>query len=96
MGFFFRKSSNDTQENPKDAQKKEEALKKFQEENAELNNKITGLSTEKDKLDKEKTDLTNKNKELTTEKENLTKEKTELTNKNAELQKQVKELEQSQ
>ncbi|WP_260152038.1 hypothetical protein [Helicobacter pylori] len=98
IGSFFSlgKSSNDTQENSKDAQKKEEALKKFQEENTKLNSKITGLSAEKDKLDKEKTDLTNKNKELTTEKENLTKEKTELTNKNAELQKQVKELEQSQ
>ncbi|MGN8329448.1 hypothetical protein ACR9L2_03210 [Helicobacter pylori] len=96
IGNLFGKSPNDTQENPKDAQKKEEALKKFQEENTKLNSKITGLSAEKDKLDKEKTDLTNKNKELTTEKENLTKEKTELTNKNAELQKQVKELEQSQ
>ncbi|MGL2480220.1 hypothetical protein ACOWNM_03040 [Helicobacter pylori] len=98
MGSFFSlgKSPNDTQENSKDALKKEEVLKKFQEENTKLNSKITGLSAEKDKLDKEKTDLTNKNKELTTEKENLTKEKTELTNKNAELQKQVEELEQSQ
>ncbi|WRG67022.1 hypothetical protein E5E31_00295 [Helicobacter pylori] len=78
---MFRKSSNDTQENPKDAQKKEEALKKVQEENAELNSKITGLSAEKDKLERE-------SKNLTTEKENLTKDK-------AELQKQVKALQDS-
>ncbi|WP_187898772.1 hypothetical protein [Helicobacter pylori] len=83
MGSFFSlgKSSNDTQENPKDAQKKEEALKKVQEENAELNSKIAGLSTEKDKLERE-------SKNLTTEKENLTKDK-------AELQKQVKALQDS-
>ncbi|MGL2373309.1 hypothetical protein ACOWLN_01315 [Helicobacter pylori] len=83
MGSFFSlgKSSNDTQENPKDAQKKEEALKKVQEENAELNSKITGLSAEKDKLERE-------SKNLTTEKENLTKDK-------AELQKQVKALQDS-
>lgn len=86
IGHWFGNPSNDTQENPKDALKKEEALKKFQEENTKLNSKITGLSAEKDKLDKEKTDLTNKNKELTTEKENLTKDK-------AELQKQVEDLE---
>ncbi|NHA80049.1 hypothetical protein EWZ75_03640 [Helicobacter pylori] len=78
---MFGKSSNDTQENPKDAQKKEEALKKVQEENAELNSKIAGLSTEKDKLERE-------SKNLTTEKENLTKDK-------AELQKQVKALQDS-
>ncbi|WP_097708864.1 hypothetical protein [Helicobacter pylori] len=78
---MFGKSSNDSQENPKDAQKKEEALKKVQEENAELNSKITGLSAEKDKLERE-------SKNLTTEKENLTKDK-------AELQKQVKALQDS-
>ncbi|MGN8495695.1 hypothetical protein ACR9MU_03375 [Helicobacter pylori] len=83
MGSFFSlgKSPNDTQENPKDAQKKEEALKKFQEENAELNNKITGLSAEKDKLERE-------SKNLTTEKDKLDKDK-------AELQKQVKDLQDS-
>ncbi|ERA55787.1 M protein repeat protein [Helicobacter pylori GAM117Ai] len=86
IGHWFGKSPNDTQENSKDAQKSEEALKRFQEENTELTNKITGLSaekerlerenknltTEKDKLDKEKTELTDKNKKLTAEKENLT------------------------
>ncbi|WP_120987222.1 hypothetical protein [Helicobacter pylori] len=89
MGSFFGKFSNDTQENSKDAQGREEALKKVQEENAKLNR-------ERNDLAREKTDLTEKNKTLTTEKDNLTKEKTELTTKNTELQKQVKELEQSQ
>ncbi|MGL2438121.1 hypothetical protein ACOWL5_04485 [Helicobacter pylori] len=92
MGFFFRKSSNDSQENPRDAQKKEEALKKFQEENTELNSKITGLSAlsaEKDKLDKDKTELTEKNKNLTADKENL-------TNQLNASQKQVKALQDSQ
>ncbi|WRG57045.1 hypothetical protein E5E17_00295 [Helicobacter pylori] len=96
------KSSNDTQENSKDAQKKEEALKRFQEENAKLNRDKTdlarerdklerenkNLTTEKDKLDKEKTELNDKNKKLTAEKDNLTKDK-------AELQKQVKDLQDS-
>ncbi|MFP6045628.1 M protein [Helicobacter pylori] len=70
MGSFFSlgKSSNDTQENPKDAQGREEALKKVQEENTALN--------------KEKTDLTEKNKDLSTEKDNLTKANTELIEKN--------------
>ncbi|MFB1292407.1 hypothetical protein ACEWYB_00035 [Helicobacter pylori] len=81
MGRFFKKFSNDTQENSKDAQKKEEDLKKVQEENAklkeentELTSKITGLSREKDNLTKDKTELTEKNQRLTTE-------KTELNNK---------------
>ncbi|MCQ2849733.1 hypothetical protein JT238_00985 [Helicobacter pylori] len=93
---MFGKSSNDTQENPKDALKKEEALKKVQEENTALNRDKNDLAREKDKLADQNKTLTDKNQKLTTEKENLTKEKTELTNKNAELQKQVKELEQSQ
>ncbi|NHB25798.1 hypothetical protein EXT00_01930 [Helicobacter pylori] len=105
MGFFFGKSPNDTQENPKDAQKSTNFQEKHTKptETTELNSKIAGLSTEKDKLDKEKTELTEKNKNLTTEKDklereskNLTKDKTDLTSKNAELQKQVNELEQSQ
>ncbi len=109
---MFGKSSNDTQENPKDAQKSTKPIEtteltnentKLKTEKTELNSKITGLSAEKDKLDKEKTELTEKNKNLTTEKDklereskNLTKDKTDLTSKNAELQKQVNELEQSQ
>ncbi|MGL2559216.1 hypothetical protein ACOWON_03045 [Helicobacter pylori] len=53
MGRFFRKSSNDTQENPKDALKKEETLKKVQEvqeENAKLNRDKTDLTRERDNL----------------------------------------------
>ncbi|WP_228921106.1 M protein [Helicobacter pylori] len=50
IGHWFGNPSNDTQENPKDAQKKEEVLKRFQEENTELTNKITGLSTDKENL----------------------------------------------
>ncbi|WQY16041.1 M protein [Helicobacter pylori] len=65
MGHFFRKSSNDTQENSKDALKKEEELKKVQEENAELKETNT-------KLNKERTDLAREKENLTKDKENLT------------------------
>ncbi|MGL2496316.1 hypothetical protein ACOWN7_02770 [Helicobacter pylori] len=47
---MFGKSSNDTQENPKDALKKEEALKKVQEENAKLNRDKTDLTRKRDNL----------------------------------------------
>ncbi|WP_080288905.1 M protein [Helicobacter pylori] len=70
MGFFFRKSSNDTQENSKDPQKKEEALKGVKEEISKLNRERTDLIREKDKL-------TKANAELKAEKENLT---TDLSN----------------
>ncbi|WP_208349812.1 hypothetical protein [Helicobacter pylori] len=55
MGSFFSlgKSSNDTQENPKDALKKEKTLKKVQEvqeENAKLNRDKTDLTRERDNL----------------------------------------------
>ncbi|PDX31346.1 M protein [Helicobacter pylori] len=96
MGFFFRKSSNDTQENSKDAQGREEALKKVQEENTklkeantELNRERNDLAREKDKLASQNTELTEKNKALSTERENL-------NNQLNASQKQVKELEQSQ
>ncbi|MEJ8623310.1 hypothetical protein MMN35_01165, partial [Helicobacter pylori] len=111
MGSFFSlgKSSNDTQENPKDALKKEEELKEVREENAKLNDK-NDLAREKGKLDGQNKTLIETNQELTAEKrelnnkitglsadkERLTKDKTDLTNKNAKLQKRVKELEQSQ
>ncbi|GHQ75305.1 hypothetical protein VN1235_07260 [Helicobacter pylori] len=71
---FFGKSSNDTQENSKDAQKKEEALKGVKEEINKLNRERTDLIRENEKL-------TKANTELKTEKERLTKEKTELTEK---------------
>ncbi|WP_208351327.1 hypothetical protein [Helicobacter pylori] len=52
MGSFFSlgKSSNDTQENSKDALKKEEVLKKVQEENTALNKEKTDLARERDNL----------------------------------------------
>ncbi|MFP6118223.1 hypothetical protein ACLGA5_03410 [Helicobacter pylori] len=105
MGSFFSlgKSSNDTQENSKDALKKEEVLKKVQEENTALNKEKTDLARERDKLDGQNKTLIETNQKLTTEKDNLIKDKERLTNEkdnltnqlNA-LQKQVKELEQSQ
>ncbi|MFP6024710.1 hypothetical protein ACLF8Q_02475 [Helicobacter pylori] len=47
---MFGKSPNDTQENPKDALKKEEALKKVQEENTTLNQDKNDLARERDNL----------------------------------------------
>ncbi|WP_217612704.1 hypothetical protein [Helicobacter pylori] len=89
MGRFFGKSSNDTQENSKDAQGREEALKKVKEENTKLNRERNDLARDKDKLVSQNTELTEKNKALTTEKENL-------NNQLNASQKQAKELEQSQ
>ncbi|WRD63705.1 M protein [Helicobacter pylori] len=77
MGFFFRKSSNDTQENSKDSQKKEEALEGVKEEINKLKEENAKLTTENENLTKANTELTEKNKALTTEKENLT---TDLSN----------------
>ncbi|WRC32519.1 hypothetical protein KVE20_07095 [Helicobacter pylori] len=110
MGSFFRKSSNDAQENSKDPQKKEEVLKGVKEANAELTNANAELKTEKTELLREKENLTTENTDLKTEKENLTTENTALTEKNKTLttdkenlnnqlnasQKQIKSLEQSQ
>ncbi|MGL2614281.1 hypothetical protein ACQJ52_00960 [Helicobacter pylori] len=85
---MFGKSSNDTQENPKDAQKKEEALKKVQE-----------VQEENAKLNRDKTDLTNKNaelqkqvKELEQSQQVLENEKAELTNENTKLKNEKTEL----
>ncbi|MGN8429576.1 M protein [Helicobacter pylori] len=95
MGSFFSlgKYSNDTQENPKDALKKEEELKEVREENAKLNRDKNDLAREKGKLDgqnktlietnqeltAEKRELNNKITGLSTDKENLTKDKENLT-----------------
>ncbi|WP_305861520.1 hypothetical protein [Helicobacter pylori] len=82
MGRFFRKYSNDTQENPKDALKKEEALKKVQEvqgENAKLNREKNDLARERDKLDGQNKTLIKTNQKLTTEKERLERESKNLT-----------------
>ncbi|WRD18673.1 hypothetical protein E5K57_00270 [Helicobacter pylori] len=86
---MFGKSSNDTQENPKDAQRREEALKGVKEENIKLNKERNDLARDKDNLTKAKTELTEKNKVLTTDKDNL------INQLNAS-QKLIKSLEQSQ
>ncbi|TPI02110.1 M protein [Helicobacter pylori] len=82
MGCFFRKSSNDTQENSKDAQDRKETLKKVQEANTKLNRERNDLDREKDKLASQNTDLTEKNKALTTANTDL---KTEKDNLNTDL-----------
>nr|WP_080359383.1 M protein [Helicobacter pylori] len=96
MGRFFRKSSNDTQENSKDTQGREEALK-AQEENTGLNRERNDLAREKDKLAKANTDLTDKNKALTTDKERLTTEKenfnTDLSNAKNQVSQAIKDKE---
>ncbi|MFP6285787.1 hypothetical protein ACLGDW_01170 [Helicobacter pylori] len=98
MGRFFRKSSNDTQENSKDALKFKNFHKKYTEptETTELVEKNKVLITDKENLtnqlnvlQKQAKDLKNsqqvlKNEkvELSKDKEKLTQEKTELTEKN--------------
>ncbi|WRC39591.1 hypothetical protein E5L21_00280 [Helicobacter pylori] len=101
MGSFFSlgKYSNDTQENPKDALKKEEVLKKIQEaqeENAKLNRDKTDLAREKDKLADQNKTLTTEKEKLERESKNLATDKDNLTNQLNASQKQVKALEQSQ
>ncbi|MGN8418128.1 hypothetical protein ACR9K4_01745 [Helicobacter pylori] len=101
MGNFFSlgKSSNDTQENPKDALKKEETLKKVQEvqeENAKLNRDKTDLARERDKLADQNKTLTTEKNELTNKITGLSTDKENLTNQLNASQKQVKESEQSQ
>ncbi|MGL2476779.1 M protein [Helicobacter pylori] len=95
MGSFFSlgKSSNDTQENSKDALKKEEALKKFQEkhtkptENTELVEKNKNLTTEKERLERE-------NKNLTKDKENLTTALSKAESQASQTSQKLNELEQ--
>ncbi|WRD36707.1 hypothetical protein E5K68_00305 [Helicobacter pylori] len=89
MGRFFGKSSNDTQENSKDAQGREEVLKKAQEENTELNRERNDLAREKDKL-------ASQNTALTTEKDKLADKNKELDDQVGLLKEQIKSLEQSQ
>ncbi len=96
IGFFFRKSSNDTQENSKDAQRREEALKGVKEENAKLNRERTDLLRENQNLTKEKAELTEKNQKLTNEKAELTDKNKELDDQVGLLKGQIKSLEQSQ
>ncbi len=96
IGNLFGKSSNDTQENPKDALKKEEELKEVREENATLNRDKTDLTRERDNLNDQLNASQKQVKDLQDSQQVLENVKTDLTNKNAELQKQVKALEQSQ
>ncbi|WP_217608162.1 M protein [Helicobacter pylori] len=86
MGSFFSlgKSSNDTQENPKDAQGREEALKKVQEvqeENAKLNRDKTDLAREKDNLNDQLNASQKQVQALEQSQQVLKNEKTDLTNK---------------
>ncbi|WRB36069.1 hypothetical protein KVL41_00295 [Helicobacter pylori] len=85
---MFGKFSNDTQENPKDAQKSTNFQEKHTKptettELVETNQKLTAekerLTKEKENLTKEKTELTEKNKNLTTDKERLERENKNLT-----------------
>ncbi|MCQ2755837.1 M protein [Helicobacter pylori] len=64
MGFFFGKSSNDSQENPKDALKKEEALKKVQEENADLKTEKENLNNQLNASQKQANQTSQKLNEL--------------------------------
>ncbi|MGL2912653.1 hypothetical protein ACQKBK_01430 [Helicobacter pylori] len=106
MGSFFSlgKSSNDTQENPKDAQKSTNFQEKYTKptETTELVEKNQKLTADKENLTKEKTELTDKNQKLTAEKERLEREnkkltadKENLTNQLNASQKQVKDLQDS-
>ncbi|GAA6961912.1 hypothetical protein ID0058_02230 [Helicobacter pylori] len=109
---MFGKSSNDTQENPKDALKSTSFQEKYTKptETTELVDKNQKLTAEKDNLNNQlnasqkqvkalqdsQQVLENVKADLTNENTKLKNEKTELTSKNAELQKQVQALEQSQ
>ncbi len=92
MGFFFRKSSNDTQENPKDALKKEEELKKVQEENAELKEENTKLNRERTDLITEKDNLTNQLNASQKQVKELEQSQQVLKNEKAELSKDKDDL----
>ncbi|XNZ28347.1 hypothetical protein ACKRAS_01420 [Helicobacter pylori] len=93
MGSFFSlgKSPNDTQENSKDALKKEEALKKFQEkhtkptENTELVEKNQNLTTENQNLTDQLNASQKQVKALEQSQQALKNEKAELTNENTKL-----------
>ncbi|EJC04788.1 hypothetical protein [Helicobacter pylori] len=59
MGFFFRKSSNDTQENPKDTQKSTNFHEKCTKptETTELTEKNQNLTADRENLTKDKAEL---------------------------------------
>ncbi|MGL2334205.1 hypothetical protein ACOWKQ_03255 [Helicobacter pylori] len=98
---MFGKSSNDTQENPKDALEFTNFHEKYTKptEATELVETNQKLTAEKEKLTKEKTDLTNKNaelqrqvKDLQDSKQVLENVKTDLTNENTKLKNEKTEL----
>ncbi|MCQ2769328.1 hypothetical protein JT169_03080 [Helicobacter pylori] len=103
MDSFFPlgKSSNDTQENPKDAQKFTSFQEKYTKptETTELTDKNQKLTAEKENLTKEKTELTNKNAELQKQvkaleqsQQALKNEKADLTNENTKLKTEKTDL----
>nr|WP_231192160.1 M protein [Helicobacter pylori] len=71
IGFFFRKSSNDTQENSKDAQKKEEAFEGVKEEINKLKEENTALTIDKDNLTKDLSNAKNQVIQVNQEKDKL-------------------------
>ncbi len=86
---MFGKSPNDTQENPKDAQKSTNFQEKHTKptETTELVEKNKALTTEKERLERE-------NKNLTTEKENLTTELSTAKSQAEKTSQKLNELEQ--
>ncbi|MCQ2905703.1 hypothetical protein JT150_05315 [Helicobacter pylori] len=84
---FFRKSSNDTQENPKDAQKSTKFQEKYTKptENTELTEKNQKLTADKENLTNQLNALQKQVKELEQSQQVLENEKTELTEKNKNL-----------
>ncbi|MGN8399021.1 hypothetical protein ACR9J2_00655 [Helicobacter pylori] len=94
MGHWFGNPSNDTQENPKDAQKstnfhekctKPTETTELVEKNKALTTEKERLAAEKENLTKEKTELQKQVNELKNSKQVLENEKADLTNENTKL-----------
>ncbi|MGL2358738.1 M protein [Helicobacter pylori] len=104
MGCFFRKFSNDTQENSKDAQKSTSFQEKYTKptETTELVEKNKNLTADKEKLNnqlitsqKQVKDLQDSKQVLENVKTELSKEKENLTKANAELKTENDKLNQT-
>ncbi|MGL2763634.1 hypothetical protein ACQJ8W_02775 [Helicobacter pylori] len=82
-GFFFRKSSNDTQENPKDAQKSTKFQEKYTKptENTELTEKNQKLTADKENLTNQLNALQKQVEELEQSQQVLENEKADLNSK---------------
>ncbi|MCQ2625184.1 hypothetical protein JT082_01805 [Helicobacter pylori] len=87
---MFGKSPNDTQENSKDAQGREEALKKVQEENADLKTEKENLNNQLNASQKQVKELEQSQQVLKNEKAELSKDKDNLTKANADLIEKIK------